>query len=307
MPIVEALGLTKKFGSLTAVDDLRLDVEEGEILGFLGPNGAGKTTTIRMLAGIIGPTSGSATVAGLPVDRQVERLHEVIGLLTERPGLYGGLSARRNLEYFAGFYDGLDVRLQVEKYLKAVGLWDRREDRAGTFSKGMGQRLALARALLHEPRVVFLDEPTAGLDPEVTGEVHDLIKALSVKGRTFFISTHNLAEAELLCHRVAVFRTRLLAIDTPEALRRRLFRRRVAVQLQAIDSQLVEALKKLPFVEGIEQDRMTLLAELRDAESNKPDLVGKIVELGGRVTEIADEQHSLEEVYLSLVKDEGKP
>ncbi|MDO8690324.1 MAG: ABC transporter ATP-binding protein [Dehalococcoidia bacterium] len=156
MSIVEARGLTKKFGALTAVDDLSLDVEEGEVLGFLGPNGAGKTNTIHMLAGIIAPTSGHATVAGLPTDRDVERLHEVIGLLTERPGLYSSLSARRNLEYFAGFYEGLDARLQVEKYLKTVGLWDRREDRVGTFSKGMGQRLALARALLHEPRVVFL-------------------------------------------------------------------------------------------------------------------------------------------------------
>src|SRR5512136_2384397 len=196
MKIIEAHNLTKNFGDITAVDDLNLDVEEGEILGFLGPNGAGKTTTIRLLAGIIAPTSGYAEIAGRRTDGDIERLHEAIGLLTETPGFYEKLSARRNLEFFAGFYSDIDVNQQVEKYLRIMGLWERQQSRVGTFSKGMKQRLALARALVHEPKVLFLDEPTAGLDPEASQEVRRLVTQLGSEGCTIFLSTHNLAEAE---------------------------------------------------------------------------------------------------------------
>jgi ABC-2 type transport system ATP-binding protein len=219
MALIEALELTKRFGERTAVEGLTLRVEEGEILGLLGPNGAGKTTTIRMLTGIIAPTSGYAVVAGLRTDREVEELHEHIGLLPEAPGFYERLSARRNLEYFAGFYSNLQVSAQVDKYLKLMGLWERRDGKVGTFSKGMKQRLALARALLHEPKVLFLDEPTAGLDPEAAREVRELILKLREEGRTILLSTHNLVEAEELCDRIAVLRTRMVALDTPEGRR----------------------------------------------------------------------------------------
>lgn len=164
MGMIEAYGLSRKFGGHTAVENLSLEVAEGEVLGFLGPNGAGKTTTIRMLSGIISSSSGYAVVAGRRTDIEAEQIHEVIGLLTENPGFYDRLSARRNLEFFAGFYSDLNIATQVDKYLSVVGLWERKEDKVGTFSKGMKQRLALARALLHEPRVLFLDEPTAGFN-----------------------------------------------------------------------------------------------------------------------------------------------
>jgi len=170
MVLIEAHELTKRFGERTAVEALTLEVEEGEVLGLLGPNGAGKTTTIRILAGIIAPSSGCAVVAGRRTDHEVEELHELIGFLPEAPGFYERLSARRNLEYFAGFYSNIDISAQVEKYLKLMGLWERRHDKVGTFSKGMEQRPALARALLHEPKMLFLDEPTAGLDPEAARE-----------------------------------------------------------------------------------------------------------------------------------------
>jgi ABC-2 type transport system ATP-binding protein len=303
LPAIEAHSLTRKFGGLTAVESLDLEVEEGEILAFLGPNGAGKTTTIRMLAGIISPTSGYAVVAGCRTDAAVADLHRAIGLLTETPGLYDRLSARRNLEFFAGFYPGLDPGAQARKYLKLVGLENRAEDRAGTFSKGMKQRLALARALLPEPRVLFLDEPTSGLDPEVAGEVRELIRRLGREGRTVFLSTHNLAEAEQLCDRIAVVRTRLLALDTPRGLRRRLFRFEIVVELESVSDKILKAIAGLPFVEKATPQENRLLVELTDPERNRPELVKSVVEAGGRVIAVSERQHPLEEVYLNLMHE----
>jgi ABC-2 type transport system ATP-binding protein len=305
MPIIEVRGITRRFGGVTAVEDLSLDVEEGEILGFLGPNGAGKTTTIRILAGIIAPTSGYAQVDGQRTDREVERLHEVIGLLTETPGFYERLSARRNLEFFGSFYPNINISNQVEKYLHIMGLWERREDRVGTFSKGMKQRLALARALLHEPKVLFLDEPTAGLDPEAAQEVREMVRELSSEGRTIFLSTHNLTEAELLCKRIAVIRTRLLALDTGEQLRRRFFRRQVVVQLEFADRAVTAAVKNLAFVTDIHEDGNQLVVELTDTERNRPGLVKAVVDAGGRVLGVSERQYPLEEVYLRLIHEGG--
>ena len=185
-------------------------------------------------------------MAGFRPDREPERLHEVIGLLTESPGFYDRLSAYRNLEFFARFYVNLDTDYQVEKYLKMMRLWERRDDKVGNFSKGMKQRLALARTLIHEPKSLFLDEPTAGLDPEAAQEVRDIIKRLSLEGCTIFLSTHNLAEAELLCNRIAIVRTQLLAIGTPDNLRQRLFRRQVAVQLETLPGSIVRHVRFAP-------------------------------------------------------------
>jgi ABC-2 type transport system ATP-binding protein len=168
----------------------------------------------------------------------------------------------------------------------------------------MKQRLALARALLHEPAVLFLDEPTAGLDPEAAREVRELIRKLSREGRTIFLSTHNLTEAELLCHRIAVVRTQLLALDTAEKLRQRLFRRQTVVQLVSLPDTLIETVSGLPFVRNVEQDEKNLLVELDEPEKNRPELVRRIVEAGGQVMSVLEEQHSLEEVYLSLVQEE---
>ncbi len=304
MPIIETFGLSKAFKNTVAVEDLTLSVEKGEVLGFLGPNGAGKTTTIRMLAGMIAPTGGYATVNGLRTDKDLEKLHEIIGLLTESPGFYENLNAMVNLEYYAGFYPGIDVHAQVEKYLRLVGLWEQREKRAGAFSKGMKQRLALARALVHEPAVLFLDEPTSGLDPESAREVRGLIGRFSEEGRTIFLSTHNLNEAEQLCNRIAIINTRLLALDTPEQLRRRLFRRQIVVQLQKADARVTAAVKKLDFIQEFEEDGVRLTVELADPERNRPGLVKAIVEAGGEVISVNEKQYPLEDVYLKLVHEE---
>lgn len=304
MVIIETSGLSRRFKDVVAVDDLTMAVESGEILGFLGPNGAGKTTTIRMLAGIIAPTKGQAIVAGHRIDRDVEKLHEVIGMLTETPGLYSRLSARRNLEYLAGFYPIDDVSARVEKYLKLMGLWERREDKAGTFSKGMKQRLALARALIHEPKVLFLDEPTSGLDPEAAGEVRQLIRRMREGGCTIFLSTHNLGEAEMLCNRIAVIQTRLLVLDTAESLRRRFFRRKVIVELQSPDPNILAVVKELPFVQDAKKEGSRLSVELIDSERYRPELVRAMVEAGGKVITVSEEQYTLEQIYLRLMNEE---
>lgn len=304
MVIIETFGLSRRFGKTAAVEDLTLTVEAGEVLGFLGPNGAGKTTTIRMLAGMIAPTKGHAIVAGHRTDRDVERLHEMVGMLTEMPGFYSRLSAKRNLEYFAGFYSSIESQSQVEKYLRLMGLWERRDSKVGTFSKGMKQRLALARALVHEPKVLFLDEPTAGLDPEAAGEVHQLIRTLREEGRTIFLSTHNLSEAETLCNRIAVIHTKLLALDTAEQLRRRFFRRQTIVQLEASDVKVMEVVKRLSFVQDAREEGSQLILELTDSERNRPELIKTIVEAGGRVIAVSEKQYPLEEVYLRLIREE---
>jgi len=295
--------LTRFFGKLEAVRSLDLEAFPGEVLGFLGPNGAGKTTTIRMLAGIIAPTSGYATIAGRRTDGDPSSLHEVVGLLTESPGFYNRLSAYRNLLFYADFYPAIRPEIQVEKYLRLMGLWERKDDLAGTFSKGMKQRLALARALLHEPPVLLLDEPTAGLDPEAAGEVRSLISKLSGEGRTIFLSTHNLSEAEELCRRIAIFRSHLVALDTPENLRRRVFSPQTLVRFESVGQPLVEALRKLPIIQTVEAEGNLLKIRL-SPEGRLPDVVEAAVRAGGRILEVSEDQHSLEEVYLNLVKEE---
>jgi len=304
--IIETNNLTRKFGDRLAVDNLNLTAEEGKILGFLGPNGAGKTTTMRMLAGLISPTSGYAVVDGIRPDKEAERVHEIIGILTETPGFYNNLSAQRNLEYFAGFYNLSDASAQIEKYLKLMELWERKSDKVGTFSKGMKQRLALSRALIHKPKILFLDEPTSGLDPEVSQEVRGLIKNLSREGYTIILSTHNLSEAEQLCHRIAVIRTALVTLDTPANLRKRLFHHQTMIKLEEIDDNLIQVVSKLDYVNKHSREENTLLIELADPSKHQSDLIKKIVEAGGRIIEVTDKKHSLEDIYLSLLNEEEK-
>jgi len=204
---------------IRAVQDLSLEVHEGEVFGFLGPNGAGKTTTVRMLTSLISPTAGRAFVGRWEVGKDDQNIRRTVGILTESPGMYERLSAERNLKIFASLYDVPDVPGQVEKYLRMLGLWNRRFDEVGSFSKGMRQNLAIARALLHEPQVLFLDEPTSGLDPEAAKLVRDFIEELKALGRTIFLCTHNLDEADRLCDRIGIFKSRLITVDTPENLR----------------------------------------------------------------------------------------
>ena len=222
---IETIGLTRHFAGRAAVDDLTLTIPAGKVFGFLGPNGAGKTTTVRMLTALIAPLGGTACVAGYRLGENDEALRRAVGILTETPGLYDRLSARQNLTFFAQLYD-LDSRkaaMQTERYLRTLELWGRRDDPVGGFSRGMRQKLAIARALLHEPEVVFLDEPTVGLDPEASKIVRDFVRELRAEGRTIFLTTHNLADADELCDLIGIFQGRLLHLDTPAGLRAELF------------------------------------------------------------------------------------
>jgi ABC-2 type transport system ATP-binding protein len=295
--------LTKKFGAVTAVENLSLDIKEGEVFGFLGPNGAGKTTTVRMLSSLIGPTSGSATVAGYTIGKDDNQIRRNVGLLTETPGMYDNLSAETNLKIFAELYEVKDVPGQVEKYLRLLGLWNRRSDPAGTFSKGMKQKLAIARALLHEPRLLFLDEPTSALDPEASHLVREFISELKREGRTIFLCTHNLDEADRLCDRVGVFKTRLLVVDSPAALRRSVFGRKVVFHLGEAKDCMTEGLMGLPFVHEAKRVDNKLVVQLDDPDKNNPEIVRYLVDSGVDIQFIGELRYSLEEVYLQLVKD----
>ena len=301
--MIHTENLTKKFGNVLAVENLSLDIKEGEVFGFLGPNGAGKTTTVRMLASLIGPTSGSATVAGFEVGKQDIDIRRNVGLLTETPGMYDNLSAETNLRIFAELYEVKDVAGQVEKYLKMLGLWERRNDAAGTFSKGMKQKLAIARALLHEPRLLFLDEPTSGLDPEASHLVREFISELKREGRTIFLCTHNLDEADRLCDRVGVFKTRLLVLDSPATLRKSVFGRKVVFHLAEAKDCMVDGLKQLPFVHEANRVDNKLIVQLDDPDKNNPEIVRYLVDSGVDVQFIGELRYSLEEVYLQLVKN----
>ena len=299
--------LTKRFGDKQAVDGLTLEVESGEVFGFLGPNGAGKTTTIRMLAGLIAPTAGTAWIGDLTLGQQDDAIRSRVGILTESPGLYDRLGVARNLEFFAALYDVEDIPAQVEKYLRMLGLWDRRHDPAGTLSKGMRQKLAIARALLHEPAVLFLDEPTSALDPEAARLVREFLSTLKHEGRTIFMCTHNLDEADRLCDRIAVFNTRLLALDTPTALRRNLYGRTVVFHLSQIEPRFARRLEDFDFVHGVQAMDNKLVVTLDSPETQNPPLIRALVEAGADVQFVGEIRRTLEDVYLQLVERSGSP
>ncbi len=304
--MIETHDLTRRFGSATAVDGLNLKVERGEVFAFLGPNGAGKTTTVRMLACLIAPSSGEAVVAGRRVGADNDAIRAHIGILTEAPGLYERLSAAQNLAFFAQLYGLPPSRRdsQVRRYLTLLGLWERRHEAVGTFSKGMKQKLAIARALLHEPEVLFLDEPTSALDPESAKVVRDFIAELRGEGRTIFLCTHNLDEAERLADHIGVMKQRLIQVGTPEGLRRSLYGRHVAVRLRAMADEHLSALRALPGAKTVNVEDGQIVIGVDNPDEITPSIVRALVAAGADVLSVFEEKHSLEDVYLNLVHNE---
>ncbi|MBC7219506.1 MAG: ABC transporter ATP-binding protein [Hadesarchaea archaeon] len=300
-------GLTRKFNGLTAVDNLNFEVKEGEIFGLLGPNGAGKTTTVRMLCCLIKPTNGRAFIGDYEIGRDAMKIREIVGLLPESPGLYGELSAYRNLDFYAKLYGVPKKRREenIERFLKMMGLWERRNDPVGTFSKGMQQKIAIVRSMLHEPKVLFLDEPTAALAPDSAKIVRDFILELKHEKRTIFICTHNLYEAERVCDRVAIINTKLITLGSPAQLQREFGSGKTEIQLKNLGPKVIKAVKKVKGVLKVDVAGDKLFVQSRDPESVNPKVVEEIVKNGGKVIYVTRGMLGLEEVYLKLVgKDE---
>jgi ABC-2 type transport system ATP-binding protein len=299
-----ATGLGRRFGDRWAVRGVDLEVHRGEVLGLLGPNGAGKTTTVRLLTALIEPSEGTATVDGFDVRAEADQVRARVGILTETPGLYDKLSATANLDFFGRLY-GLDPTQRaerIERYLRLFDLWDRRDDVAGTFSKGMKQKLAIGRALLHDPSVVFLDEPTAALDPEAAFVVREAIETLRRAGRTIVLATHNLDEADRLCDRIAFVRGGLLRIDSPAALRGSIGSHGLTIRLTSTPSEgQLAAVGSVPGV-GAATSNDGMVRVAADApESIAPAVVRALVGVGADVVEVRVERVSLERIYFDVM------
>jgi len=297
--------LTKRFGSLTAVDAVDLDVREGEVFGYLGPNGAGKTTTLRLLCALIAPTSGGAEVAGYRLGRDDPKIRAAVGILTEQPGLYERQSAWDNLIFYATLY-GLNkatAHAQAERFLRLMDLWDRRNESVATYSRGMKQKMAIARAALHEPRIMFLDEPTTGLDPDAAKTVREFIVALRGEGRTVFLCTHNLDEADRLCDRIAFFRHHVIRIDTPDHLRAELYGR--ATEFRLVPSPRAEDLARVKAVAGVRAAHLengSIIVEAPDPLLTNPLLVRTLLDGGAQIAFVTERKPHLEDVYLRIVE-----
>jgi ABC-2 type transport system ATP-binding protein len=297
--------LTKRFGDRPAVDGISFSVAAGEVFGFLGPNGAGKTTTVRMLGTLITPTSGTATVAGVPLaPANGIEIRQRIAVMPESPGLYLRLTVAENLAFFAGLYGTSDTLPRIGAALDAVNLRARADDLCGSLSKGLRQRVALARALLSDPEILFLDEPTSGLDPVASREVHELIDGLRERGVTVFLTTHRLEEAERLCDRVAILNTSLRTVGSPQELRERFF----AKTLVARTAEPLGEPDRVFAVPGVESWRVDGVAgyvlSVSDARSAAPEVTRALVAAGADVLSLAEEKHSLQDVYLELVDED---
>jgi ABC-2 type transport system ATP-binding protein len=299
MPALSAQHLTRRFGNRLAVDGLSFEFKAGEIFGLLGPNGAGKTTTLRMLAGLIAPTSGSVQIDGETMTPDAApRLRARIGFLTEAPGLWDNLTVRENLSIYARLYGLADPDEAVTNALTLFEIADRSQDRTARLSKGLKQRVALARAIVHQPPIVLLDEPTSGLDPESARDVRELIVGMREQGRAVLLCTHNLDEVERVADRVAVLRSRLVAVGSPGELRERLFVPRLRIRL----SQPAEPFAAILRTSGlgdvsVEGTSLSLSAGKRPT----PEIVRTLVEAGAGIEAIGEEERSLEDVYIKLL------
>jgi ABC-2 type transport system ATP-binding protein len=306
--------LTRDFeadsGRVRAVDAMSLEVPPGIIFGFLGPNGAGKTTMIRLLLGLLQPTSGRAEVLGLDTLTRADEIRAQSGALHEHPGIYEQLSAEDNLEFYGRVWrlPKAERKARIKELLTQMGLWERRRDRSGKWSRGMRQKLALARTLMHRPSLVLLDEPTAGLDvPTATTVREDLASLTSREGTTVFLTTHNMSEAERLCSRVGVIRQgKLVAVGHPDELRARASGPRIEIVGRGFTEEALALLRAQPQVVTAERQNGRLAVDVRRHTEAAP-LVSLLVDLGVQVEEVRREKASLEEVFLALMDADTHP
>ena len=317
---ISTAGLGRRYGEVWAVRDLNLNIAPGEVFGVLGPNGAGKTSTMRMLACLVGASAGTATICGYDIVKDPTEVRKRVGILTDSAGLYESLSAQENLEFFAKLYDipHSVIRDRSEFYLKMLEFWDRRRDPAGTFSSGMKQKLSMARALIHDPAVLLLDEPTSTLDPEGAKLVRDFISSLKGQGHTIVLCTHNLAEAQNLCDRVAIIKKKLLRMGTPKQLQTSLYGRQVEIRftpgstpdgsgpgpgvlsLDLMNDIAVE-ISSIRGVGDVSVVESRLYVSMDEPERTTPEVVRCLVVKGMDITRVAEVEHSLERAYLDLV------
>ncbi|MEY9874873.1 ABC-2 type transport system ATP-binding protein [Streptacidiphilus sp. MAP12-33] len=307
-PAIVVDALTKRFGQRTAFADVTFEVEYGEVFGFLGPNGAGKTTTVRTLGTLLAPSAGTATVAGLPLtEANGVAIRRRIAVMPEQPGLYLRLSVAENLDFFAGLYELDDRRSRIERALRAVNLLDRADDPCRSLSKGLRQRVGLARALLSDPQILFLDEPTSGLDPLAARDVHELIDGLRRRGVTIFLTTHRLAEAEALCDRVGIMNTTLRTIGRPDELRERLFSKTLQLRTAAPLAEPERVLAGLPGVEGWHpsaDEACGYVLTVSDPDLAAPAVARAVIGAGADLLALSPSRHSLEDVYLRLIDED---
>jgi len=297
--------LTKKFETVTAVENISFNINESEIFGFLGPNGAGKTTTIRMLSTLISQTSGKITIDNRSPESDGEYIRSIIGLLTESPGMYEKISAYDNLEYYSSFYNipGTKRKDNIERYLKMFDLWDRKDDLVGTYSKGMKQKLALSRALIHEPKILFLDEPTAGLDPESAHMVRNFIESLKKEKTTVFLCTHNLEEASNLSDRVCIIKRKIIRIATLSELQSDDKNKRVEIIFTENASKYIKLLEEIDKIKDIQADNNRAILVIEEPEISNPLIIKKLVGNGAEILYFNEIKTTLEEIYLDLIKD----
>jgi ABC-2 type transport system ATP-binding protein len=289
-----------------AVENVTFKVDRGEIFGFLGPNGAGKTTTVRMLCCLISKTSGYAKIGDYEIGQPENalKIRKIIGLVPDNVGLYDSLTAYENLDYYGTLYRRTDSQRKEsnEYFLKLLGLWEKKDALAGTFSKGMKQKLAIARALIHDPEIIFMDEPTANLDPESAKTVREFILELKKEKKTIFLNTHNLDEAQRICDRIGILNTRLMVVGTPQELERSVYGKKTVIQVRQVNEAILGSLKKLQ-VKNMVREGNQLSVDVVNPEEENPDMVNAIVAAGGRIETVTVTSSSLENAYLKLVKE----
>ena len=309
-PIIEVNNLGRKYGDEFAIRNLSFQITKGEIFGLIGPNGAGKTTTIRILCCLISPTEGDARIGGLNLNDRINsnKIRKMIGYVPDNVGLYERMSAYENLLFYGKLYDYPKNELpgNIEKYLRIVDLWDERNKPVGSYSKGMKQKVALARALVHKPELLILDEPTANLDPESARNIRDLILNLKKEGRTILFNTHNLDEAQRVCDRIGVLKTTLRAVDTPENLREKYGNEKlILVKLESVTDKIVETLNSSGYA-VLNHDAGSLTIESSHLEDASQNIIELVMKEGGKIRSINEQNSSLEDVYIRLVEGEKR-